>query len=268
MFSRRAAPFIGAAAAPTGRPAIPAAAGVDAAQAGGSPDAQRRVCGDGEVRGDASRVPRRFAADAPDRLQVADLILPGSRRGRIRVPGDRRRRVQPTSSGVCRWPIACASSRFSSGMKTRESGAACPPPRFRATTSDTFSDPFVNTKADYFLPTHRDGSVSAPGSQSALVDTCILRKGGIHHAEIKTVMGAAVPAPDGRAGSSRTYTAGLGAGVRTVGAGDLRRRRSAIGSCRPSVTRVVEPTDRVRGARGAASSDADGQGRNGSCGRR
>ena len=42
-----------------------------------------------------------------------------------------------------------------------------------------------------------------------MVDTCILREGGLHHAEIKTVMGAAVPAPDGRAGPNRTYAVDL-----------------------------------------------------------
>ena len=89
---------------------------------------------------------------------------------------------------------------------------------------------------------HEAPSTSAPGSRSALVDTCILREGGLHHAEIKTVMGAAVPAPDGRAGPNRTYAVDL--------------------------AREFEPTDRVRGPRGAALSDTYGQGRNGRCGRR
>ena len=236
---------------------------------------QRRICGDGGVRGDADRVPRRFAADAPDRLQAADLILPGFCRGRIRVPDDRRRRVQPTSSGVCRWRWSAHQIRFlpenpfssrmedTSRMKTRESRATCLPPRVHGRRlSRHLLGPFAQRREGVH------GSVSAPGSRSALVDICILREGGIHHAEIQTVMGAAASAPDGRAGSSRTYTAGPGAGVRAVGAGDRQRRRFAAGSCRPSVTRVVEPTDRVRGARGAALSDADGQRRNGSCGRR
>ncbi len=123
------------------------------------------------------------------------------------------------------------------------------PPRGKGTPAGTercATDPDlagVPGRASYqLLPTHRDGSVSAPGSRSALVDTCILREGGLHHAEIKTAMGAAVPAPDGRAGPNRTYAVDL--------------------------AREFEPTARVRGPRGVALSDTYGQGRNRRCGRR